>query len=513
MNLDHRASLDVRTPVVMVCLLVPWLNPFAPGPSASVMPWLVSVFCAVIAWALIREGDAQAAPGHWTRLVAASWLAAALASSVIGLIQYFSLAAHFSPLVSSTSTGEAFANLRQRNQFASLTAIGVAAMLWWAPRITNRWAVAGMVLLAVGNAASASRTGLLQLVMLTLFTAIWGGPERRRRLALCLAAGAAYVVAALLLPLLLNAATGVIPDTVWVRLTRGDGCSSRAVLWSNVIDLTLQKPWLGWGWGELDYAHYMTLYPGERFCDILDNAHNLPLHLGVELGIPAALVICGVFLWAVVRARPWREADPTRQLAWSVMAVILLHSMLEYPLWYGPFQIAFVACIAFLWLAPVTAASPAQAHWQRAALRRLMVAVLLITTCYAAWDYRRISQLYLAPEARVPAYRDDTIDKVKGSRLFRAQVDFAELTTTPLSRDNAQWTLDTALALLHFSPEPRVIEKAIESAVMLGRDDVALAQLARYRAAFAADHRRWAAGIGCAAPDARGAAGCAPVKN
>ena len=28
----------------------------------------------------------------------------------------------------------------------------------------------------------------------------------------------------------------------------------------------------------MDYAHFVTLYPGERFCDILDNAHNLPLH-------------------------------------------------------------------------------------------------------------------------------------------------------------------------------------------------------------------------------------------
>ncbi|MBP6753991.1 MAG: O-antigen ligase C-terminal domain-containing protein, partial [Alicycliphilus sp.] len=45
---------------------------------------------------------------------------------------------------------------------------------------------------------------------------------------------------------------------------------------------------------------------------------------------------------------------------------------------------------------------------------------------------------------------------------------------------------------LHFSPEPRVAIKVIESATLLGRDDSALAHLARFRAAFAAEHQRWA---------------------
>lgn len=36
----------------------------------------------------------------------------------------------------------------------------------------------------------------------------------------------------------------------------------------------------------------MTLFPGERFCVLLDNAHNLPLHLAVELGVPVAALLC-----------------------------------------------------------------------------------------------------------------------------------------------------------------------------------------------------------------------------
>ena len=80
---------------------------------------------------------------------------------------------------------------------------------------------------------------------------------------------------------------------------------------------------------------------------------------------------------------------------------------------------------------------------------------------------------------------------IRKSWLFRAQAQFAELTITPLTRANAQWTFDTAAALLHYSPEPRVIEKLIESAIVLGRDDEALLHLARFRAAFPEAHTKW----------------------
>ena len=118
--------------------------------------------------------------------------------------------------------------------------------------------------------------------------------------------------------------------------------------------------------------------------------------------------------------------------------------------------------------------------------------VFIAMLAYVAIDYHRVSQIYLVPQERSAAYREDTLAKIRGSWLFRNQVRFAELLMTPLTRDNAQWTFDTATALLHFSPEPRVIEKVIESAVMLGNDSEALAHLARFKAAFPEDHARWA---------------------
>jgi hypothetical protein len=364
----------------------------------------------------------------------------------------------------------------------------MASLLWLAPGGARRWPVLSAICwLAIGNAATTSRTGLLQMLVLSLLACAWPGP-RRQRAALCLAGLLAYALAAVLLPAALEATIGGAGSRLWDRVASVDACSSRTVLWANVLHLIAQKPWLGWGWGELDFAHYMTLYGGARFCDILDNAHNLPLHLAVELGVPAALLLSGGALWAVVRSRPWAETDPVRQMAWAVLAVIAIHSMLEYPLWYGPFQIALGLCLGLLW--PKGTGMPAH-NETSIAVTRSVALVVCIGCAYAFWDYRRVSQIYLPPESRAAEYRDDPLPQIRKSWLFRTQARFAELTLTPLTRDNAAWTYDNALALLHYSPEPRVIEKLIESGAMLGRDDEVLAHIARFRAAFPEPYEAW----------------------
>jgi O-antigen ligase len=476
---------------VFLFIALPWLNPFSPGPSPAIMPLLFSWACAAALLGMWRHD-----PRRWISVAAWAWLAAGLLSSVIGLCQYFGVAASFSPWMSLTGVGEAFANLRQRNQFATLTSISLVALLYlvatgrFAERL--RWlTLVSAVLLATGNAASSSRTGLLQLVLLCALFWIWGGWRHVTLRRVLLTAMVGYGLAILVLPW--AAGLDLFSQGMVARVRAGDQiCSSRFTLWSNVLHLIAQKPWLGWGWGELDYAHYITLYDGPRFCEILDNAHNLPLHLAVELGIPAALAICGAFAWWVWRQRPWCETNLVRQLAWGVLAVVLLHSLLEYPLWYGPFQMAAGLCVLFLWCG----AEEPPKHQPNQPLAQMaypVIAIILIAFIgYSAWDYHRVSQVYLAPEARDEAYRGDTLDKTRDSWLFRNQVRFAELSLTPLTRGDAQWAFDTATALLHYSPEPRVIEKVIESAVLLGRDDEALAYLVRYRAAFPADHARWA---------------------
>ena len=469
-------------------MVIVWLVPFSSGPTPSVIPWLVAAFGAVVALLFRSQLTPQS--------VAQAWLLAALISAFIGLVQYFGQTQALVPWISTTAIGEAFANLRQRNQFATLTSIGLLALLWQVAQQPTHSPTRGeterrmhfatgacALLLAMGNAASGSRTGLLQWVLVLALAIVWSSRGQRRVLSVSAFALAAYVLAALLLPWVLEVVAGVQSGGLLGRFKEEAGCSSRRVLWSNVLHLIAQKPWTGWGWGELDYAHFITLYPGERFCEILDNAHNLPLHLAVELGVPVALVVCGLGLWLTWRAKPWCETDATRQLAWGVLAVILLHSMLEYPLWYGPFQIAAGLCVWLLLRKLFSPLDLVHSTW----IATLFIAVI----AYAGWDYWRISQIYLIPTMRAEPYRENTLNKIRGSWLFQNQVQFAELTTITLTPENAAQINAMAKQLLHFSPEARVVEKLIESAVMLGRDEEALFYLQRFKAAFPEAHARW----------------------
>ena len=102
-------------------LILPWLNPYTAGPAPNTWPWLVSMLCAVVLWLFRRHLTAGLAIG--------AWLAVAALSAVIALVQYFGLSQALSPWISQTQAGEAFANLRQRNQFATLTSIGLVALM------------------------------------------------------------------------------------------------------------------------------------------------------------------------------------------------------------------------------------------------------------------------------------------------------------------------------------------------------------------------------------------------
>jgi Virulence factor membrane-bound polymerase, C-terminal/O-Antigen ligase/Protein glycosylation ligase len=573
-------------------LALAWLNPFAPGPSAAMLPWLVSLACVgalaltvlaakswrtassllcwflvfitlyfaahvlwqsrrveslatLIAWGCVAimslAGTTLAhlpAPSHFYRVqtLAQLWLGVALLSVLMALFQYLRVDHWFAPWLSHSSDGAAFANLRQRNQFATLCGIGLLALLYLqqtafrkdtvnssADKNTSEtstlrnipapvhsasamtwqtaWPWFAVTALAIGNGLSSSRTGALQWLLIAAALLCWRASLHRKVVQLGLGALVIYAVVVALMPWFASV-VGNASSGLWGRASENAGSSSRLWLYSNVLELIAQKPWLGWGWRELAYAHYSTPFT-QRFGELLDNAHNLPLHLAVELGVPFAVLFCGAVLWWIVRSAPWRETDATRQLAWGVLMLIGVHSMVEYPLWYGPFLMTLGLCIGLLQPAnlmheKLTSSNLIQnelvAQWNIAgAATKGIAACLLVFAGYAAYDYHRVSQIYLDVASRSSWYSGDPLGHAQRSVLFQRQARFAELVTTPVTPASAPRVLTLAIDLIHFSPEPRVIEALIESATMLHFDDVAMFHLARYKEVYPKDYAAWSA--------------------
>ncbi len=455
-------------------LALAWiLNPYY-GPSPIIVQALIAG-AVVLLWFLLRPALPQSAAG----LLAVSWLAAALFNAGVGLAQYAGLINESTLWFSASLGGEVYGNLRQRNQLATLLAIGLASAFYLLTQVQGRaraGLAAGVALLSVVCALTSSRTGMLHWIVLcgvALLVPLWGAPGWWRRWAV-LAAGS-YGITMALAPKMIE------------RVAGGESCVSRKVLWQNALHLSSERPWTGWGPGMLDYAHYATLYPGERFCLIVDNAHNLILHAAVELGWPFALLLLGALIALVVFGRPWRERAPYRLLGWAVGGLILLHSFVEYPLWYGPFQVALLLAAVLLWPRRVPAApGPMPRAWRAG---WVLGAVAL---GYVAWDYHRISQIYLPLEERSAFYPVSGSVTAQGSVLFKGQVDFATFTTRPLTQANAARMADLGERVLHYSPEPQVVEKLINALLLLGEKERAAWHQARFQAAFPDEYAQWA---------------------
>jgi len=524
------------------CVALPWLNPFASSPSTSVIPLLVSwmlAACALLTvvelplqkstwsmsarlmavtlsvgliasllwvpqvvdraltagllaslmcvWLMAAVGRRAAANEHVLRTLVLALIAAAAISSVLGIAQYLGLARDWSPWVNQPLKGDAFANLRQRNQFASLTSLGLAALLGWVamqvhtgPMQRRTWGWVGITVsvLAAGVACSMSRTGTTQWLLLSGLMVVWAWRQQRQSsiaknkglIGLALAAPLLVVVWSVVMPWLALQTTGELGASMILRVAGQTQdyamCGGRRVLWSNVLTLVAQHPWLGWGWGETDFAHFMTSYSSMRFCDLMDNAHDFPLHLALEFGIPFAVLVLLTLLAWVLRRQPWREQHPWRVMAWGLLLVLAVHSLLEYPLWYGPFQMTLGLAIGLLWSAPKT--EPQEAAQE---LPMLVAALLFIGCLYAAWDFNRVGQIYRQAASRDAAYRDNPLHHAKQSWLFKNQADFAELTTQTVTAENAAQVYPQALRVMHYSPEARVVQRAIDSANYLGHDE------------------------------------------
>ncbi len=457
--------------------MMAWRSPNAPNAIAGLLS-LASIGLA--AHLAANLGAISAA-----RLLAWGSLLGGLCNALLALVQYLGWTAE--------PAGTAFGLLRQRNQMATLCNISLLALLYlWlqTPKrffnaVTPLLAGFSTFILTAALAATASRTGLLQLVAglvaIGIHSATAYPHDRWRLLAAAGLAVLGYVGSAVLLPWLTQ-----MPETVLARINytadmalaaQSQLGDSRRPLWQNTSVLIAQSPWWGVGWRELAYALRMTDFgAAPRFPDQADNAHNLPLQLAAELGLPFAVLWLGGLAVGCLRLKPWRAHAAHQRLAWGVLAVIGIHSLLEYPLWYAPFQITLGLAVGLalanatplttpLTTPLVTPSSAPSSPKNR--VQQGVGVVLLLFYAYAAFDYHRISQLFLPVTERSALYRDGAMAKAQASWLFAAQVRYAQLNTTALTPANAAQQYQLAKEVLHFSPEPRVFNILIASGTML----------------------------------------------
>ena len=368
-----------------------------------------------------------------------------LLSAVISVIQVYAPKLADGVLIAQSGLpGRAVGNLRQPNHLASLliwSAIALVPLVEW--RRIPRW-LGAVLLLFIMYAVflSGSRTGL------------WGGAVVLVLWALCDWSLSASTRIALVVSVAFAAAmpwlTSHLTHAVIGTATRGaDGDSSHFAIWKNAVEMIRQQPWLGVGWGEFNFAWTLTPFP-HRPTAFFDHTHDLPLQLIVELGLPLALVVLGLLVWAwvqgLIRAYSTKgEAGHGARAAWVMVTMIAIHSLDEYPLWYAYFLLP----AAWAWGFSLGSGPPPQPAAEptlsgvvggrpvdpgklirlssEGAGLRWFGGAMLVVALLSTWDYFRVSTIFL-DDAGLPPLQE-RIAAGQASPFFAHHADYADATT------------------------------------------------------------------------------------
>lgn len=344
--------------------LQPWLAPVLfPGMNwATALAWACMALLACVVLAL-RERFGQRELTIW---LAWALLAGALLQSLIGMAQLTGLAEATGGMLfydHAHPTSNIFGHIGQRNQFAHYLMWGVLAgcYLHAAGKLPARWLWGLVAWLALLLAWAGSRTILLYLLALSVLALIWHwriADTASRRLRNVLWISCIVILAAqFLLPWVNQLVSLLSHESVGgasglERLAaNGDSMGSRRFAEMHKAWLVFRShPLWGVGWSQFA-AESVRLQPLPQFAaagfnsGLFTNAHNLVLQLLAEMGGLVTLLVLGGFVWAV-----WpyfrERAELEHVLPLGGMTVTLIHSLLEYPLWYLYFLAVLVIFVA-----------------------------------------------------------------------------------------------------------------------------------------------------------------------
>jgi len=419
------------------------------------------------------------------------WVAAGVCNIAIALLQVFVPGLGDGDWIAASSyPGRAVGNLRQPNHLSSLLlwhCIAVVA-LFELGRLRRWLAVALLTLGIFAVVLTASRTGLVSVVLL----AVWGLLDRRLSKPARRLLWAAPIVYALTWELMAQwAALSQQAFGGSERLAETDISSSRFAIWRDTLELIRQQPWLGVGWGEFNFAWTLTPFP-HRPTAFFDHTHNLPLQLAVELGLPLALLVMGLLLWALGQAawRAWRTEGPlgtTQRCAVLMVVMIGLHSLLEYPLWYSYFLLPAAWAFGFALQGdpkePVPEALPASTSTSKMKLNWLVVAALVVIggAAVSVFDYWRVAVIFSPGDSSTSLER--RVAAGQRTLFFAHHADYAAV-TSDIPQSDPERAFDR---VPHYLLDTRLMMTWARALAARGRIDEARHLAARLREFHKAD--------------------------
>lgn len=421
-------------------------------------------------------------------------LAGGLLNALAGLIQHYEVTTPFGILVSQKPAAAVVGNLAQPNHYAAHIAMAIAstAYLYGRRSLGAPAALGCVVLLLLVSAFAGSRSPWIYftafLLLALLIRRLDRTEETRRLMIFSLVLLPGFVVAQGIATLIAPSA-GLQVTSLQRVFASVSGVTARVELWSNAWQMFLAAPFLGSGWGQYPWHHFLDMAAhGPRTAPGLCNhAHNLALQLLAETGLAGFSIVFGAaILWFADLRRATMDSCWWWLLA--LLSVIGVHSMLEYPLWYSNF------------LGPAALLLGLGAHRMLrvrfGGVVRLAVAVCIFIgalNLYGVLEpYRGFEQVLFSPESKSRAAVGKEAFMAAISRAHREPLltPYAELAVAygvVPSSENLPQKIDLTRHAMRFAPGEVVVYRLAVLLALDGDRAAALQQLQRAMRAYPAE--------------------------
>jgi O-antigen ligase len=368
-------SFPVATALPLLLVMVVWLQ-MATGLITFWGEALVLTLYLLGCVACIAFGRACSSEQSTYTVLASTLLIGAFLSAVVAFAQAFDLWETSGWISRMPQLRRPGGNLGQPNQLATLLLMGLASLLFLyeSKKLSALPSTLLALTLLTGVAATESRTGVLSFSILSL----WWFAKRKSidsRLSPWVAsvAGVGFLCLFWAWPWLMDAVLQTSGTSSEVNTSVG----TRWMVWPQLIDAVLQRPWWGWGLGQVSTAQNAVVH-AYAISEPFTYAHNIVLDLALGIGVPlTALAVMLTAIWL------WRRIRSAKLLApWYCLAVVLpvaVHSMLEFPFAYAYFLVPVMFALGAL--DGMTGTKPAF----RLGVKPV-AAMLLVTTAVMMWS-------------------------------------------------------------------------------------------------------------------------------
>lgn len=393
-------------------------------------------------------------------------------------------------------TAQSLGNLGQPNHFANYMALATGSLIYlWGRRQlpTAFFALLATAFLAVLS-LSGSRSSWFYLAAFFMLALIRQrtdpSSENRQLMLACFTLlpifAAVQALLHWLLPLL-GTETHILATERFFQ--QASGASVRLTLWRDALQMFAAHPWLGVGYGQFAWNSFLLAgtHAAGEFSNPAEHAHNLLLNLLAEQGIFAGLLLIGLG-WGWIKQATAAKLTLERWWMWAMLAVIGIHSMLEYPLWYS----YFLGIAAVLLGAGETRAwRPDFSRIGRPALAAMLglglYSMIVLAQSYGTlehWVTRAMS--HTIKDSELPAFNQALLNLHRKS-LLAPYVELIYANSLPANRESLDDKLAISQKALHFAPVSTVTYNYAELLALHGDLAEAQHQLALARSAYPND--------------------------